>query len=88
MNPITKQDLKEALKDIAKAGDLNDLAGDVVRIEKKFDNKFEGLEKHVKNIPTRDEFPALLEKTFQFVVLKAEHDRIKKIIRDKLGVEV
>ncbi|OGF68594.1 hypothetical protein A3H65_02405 [Candidatus Giovannonibacteria bacterium RIFCSPLOWO2_02_FULL_45_14] len=84
MNPITKRDLKEALNGIAKAKDLNDLAGDVVRIEKKVD----GLGERMKNVPTRDEFPALLEKTFEFVTLKAEHNRIKKIIRDKLGVEI
>ena len=84
MNSITKKDLKDALSGVAKAKDLNELAADVVRVEKKVD----GLGEHMKNVPTRDEFPALLEKTFKFVVLKAEHDRIKKIIRDKLGVEV
>jgi hypothetical protein len=29
-----------------------------------------------------------LEKTFEFAPLKAEHDRIKKILREKLNVEV
>lgn len=84
MEPITKQDLKEALEDVAKAKDLNELAGDLVRVEKKVDE----IDGYLKQVPTRDEFPILLEKAFAFATLKAEHERMKKIIREKLGVEV
>jgi hypothetical protein len=56
----------------------------VVKVHK----KVEELDERVKGIPTRDEFPALLEKAFSFATLKAEHDRMKKIIREKLQVDV
>jgi len=81
---LTKTDLKEALKGVAKAKDLEDLAGDVVRVEGKVD----GLVRDMKERPTRGDFPELLKTALDFVTLKAEHDRIKKIIREELNVEV
>lgn len=100
MENLTKADLKEALKEVAtkkdlkelaKAKELNDLAIDVVRIWKKVDRlegKVDGLSDDLKARPTRDEFPELLKTALDFVTLKAEHDHIKKIIREKLHVEV
>jgi hypothetical protein len=92
----TKEDLKrlvakEDLKILATKEDLNELAGDVVRVEKKVeevDQRLNQMDRSLSSIPTRDELPALLEKTFEFVTLKAEHERMKKIIHDKLNVEV
>jgi len=92
----TKEDLKgfakkEDLKVLATKEDLNELAGDVVRVEKKaeeIDQRLNQMDRSLSLIPTRDELPALLEKTFAFVTLKAEHERMKKIIHDKLDVEV
>ena len=63
---------------------MNELAGDVVKI----DARTEKIEELLKQIPTREEFPQLLEKTFQFAILKSEHERMKKIIREKLCTEV
>ena len=85
----TKEDLKDLatkkeIEKLATAKNLDELAGDVVKVHK----KVEELEERVKGIPTRDEFPALLEKAFSFATLKAEHERMKKIIREKLQVEV
>jgi hypothetical protein len=51
---------------------------------KKIDQIFEELNKK----PNRDDFPALLEKTFEFATLKAEHERIKRLLHEKLGLEV
>ena len=59
-------------------------ADDHVNVEKKIDQIFEELNKK----PNRDDFPALLEKTFEFATLKAEHDRIKRLLHEKLGLEV
>jgi len=42
----------------------------------------------LKKIPTRDDFPRLLLETLEFATLKTEHDRMKKIIREKLQVDV
>jgi len=83
----TKKDLKE----LAKGKDLNDLARDVVRVEGKLDGlegKVDGLVEDLKERPARGEFPELLKTALDFVTLKAEHDRMKKIIHEKLGVEV
>ncbi len=79
----TKEDLKELadLDDLTKH--VNELAGDVMKVHK----KVEGLEEQVKGIPTRDWFPALIEKGF-ISTLKAGHGGMKKILREKLQVEV
>ncbi len=67
---------------------MNELARDVVRIEGELKKEIREVKEQVKQIPTRDEFPALLEKAFSFATLKAEHERMKKIIREKLQVDV
>ena len=76
----TKEELKgratkKDLDDLTKH--VNELAGDVVKVHK----KVEELDERVKR-------PALLEKAFSFAPLKAEHERMKKISREKLQVEV
>jgi len=73
MEGITKKDLEK----LAQGEDL-------VRVEKKID----GLIDRVNETPTREEFPELLKTALDFVTLKAEHERMKKIIHEKLGVEV
>ena len=57
---------------------------DIAKVEK----QIEAVVERLNQVPTRDEFPALLEKAFSFATLKAEHDRMKKIIREKLQVDV
>ena len=67
---------------------MNELARDVVRIEGELKKEIADVKEKVKQIPTRDELPTLFEKSFEFATLKAEHERIKKVIREKLQVEV
>ena len=55
MAEITKKDLKEALKGVAKAKDLNELAGDLVRIEKKVDGIDETVKSHTKKLDRIEE---------------------------------
>ena len=50
MAEITKKDLKDALKGIARTKDVNDLAGDLVRIEKKVDGIDEIVKNHSKKL--------------------------------------
>ncbi|OGF82145.1 hypothetical protein A2924_00460 [Candidatus Giovannonibacteria bacterium RIFCSPLOWO2_01_FULL_44_16] len=81
---ITDKDIQKLAKVLSTKEDLNELAADVVRIEERID----GIDNHLKNMPTRDELTSLFEKTFNFLSLKTEHERMKKIIHEKLGVEV
>ena len=98
MANLTKADLKEALKGLATEKTLKDVAGDVVRVEKDVEGlrddvkelrgDVDGLVKDTGEVPKRDEFPELLKETLEWATLKAEHERIKKILHEKLGVEV
>lgn len=54
----------------------------------KHDSKFEELTESLNKKPDREEFPQLLDKIFEYTALKIEHDHIKKVIREKLGVEI
>ena len=47
----------------------------------KIGTQIEALTDYVNRVPTGDEFPQLLERTFEFATLKAEHERIKKVLR-------
>ena len=49
----------------------------------KVGKQIETLAEYLNRVPTRDEFPQLLEKMFEFATLKSEHERIKKIIRER-----
>jgi uncharacterized protein YpuA (DUF1002 family) len=42
----------------------------------------------VNALPTKDDVQAMIDHTYSMAVLKAEHDRMKEIIRDKLHVEI
>ena len=81
---ITDKDIKKMQKAFATADDH-------VNVEKKLDvitetiNEVKG---ELKKKPNRDEFPELLRQTLEWVTMKAEHDRMKKIIREKLNMEV
>jgi hypothetical protein len=46
------------------------------------------LRERVAKVPTTPDMERLLEKTYNLATLKAEHDRMKKIIREKLHVDV
>ncbi|MDP2668442.1 MAG: hypothetical protein Q8P07_01230 [bacterium] len=80
----TREDLKalatkEDLKALATKKDLGELAGDVVKIEE----RLEKIEDKIEGVDTR------LEKMdLRLANIPAEHDRIKKVVREKLGVEV
>jgi len=54
----------------------------------KHDSKFEELTEALNKKPDREEFPQLLGKIFEYTALKIEHDHMKKVIREKLGVEI
>lgn len=92
---ITEQDIQKLSKVLATKEDvkglathMNELARDVIRIEGEVKKEIGDVKEQVKQIPTRDELPALFERSFEFATLKAEHDRMKKIIREKLQVDV
>ena len=101
---ITEQDIQKLSEVLASKDDLkvlatneelkrlgthmNELARDVVRIDGELRKEIGDVKTQVNKIPTRDELPALFEKSFEFATLKAEHERMKKIIREKLQVEV
>ncbi|MEK9166565.1 MAG: hypothetical protein AAB846_02420 [Patescibacteria group bacterium] len=59
-------------------------AQDHVNVEKKIDDIHELINK----LPTRDEIENMLERTYHLATIKAEHERIKIILREKLGAEV
>lgn len=42
----------------------------------------------LNSIPSRTDFEQMLEKSLSYAVLKVEHDRMKKVIQEKLGVEI
>lgn len=73
-----RQDIKEVRQDI------KEVRHDLVSVEKKVD----GILDYLRDVPTRDEFPELLRKTFEFATLKSEHELIKRILRDRLKVEI
>lgn len=71
--------------------EIKEARAEIVSIEKKVDQILETLSEQsetLKKVPTRDEFPELLRKTFEFATLKAGHERMKRIIREHLKVEV
>jgi hypothetical protein len=92
---ISNDDIKKLTEILATKEDIkglethmNELARDVVRIEGDLKKEIGDLKEQVEQIPTREELPVLFEKSFEFATLKAEHDRMKKIIREKLQVDV
>ena len=70
-----QNDIREGFKNIR-----SDLAG--------HDIKFEKISDEINKKPDREEFPQLLDKIFEYTTLKIEHEHIKKVIKEKLGVEV
>ncbi len=97
----TKKDLKELAKgkdlnDLARdvvriEGKVDGLGGRFDGLEGKvggLEGKLDGLVEDMKERPARGEFPELLKTALDFVTLKAEHERMKKIIREELNVEV
>ena len=105
---LTKQDMKEALKEVAKKEDLKSLATkeelkglatkeDLKELARQKEvnvefvaigKKLEGLTEAVNKKPDREEFPQLLDRVLEYTALRLEHEHIKKIIREKLGVEI
>jgi hypothetical protein len=78
-------------KDIEKMKAVFATSEDHVHIEKKVDRISEVLNENtelLKKLPTRDEFPELLKQTLEWVTLKTEHERMKKIIHEKLQVDI
>ncbi|OGF74174.1 hypothetical protein A2W48_01080 [Candidatus Giovannonibacteria bacterium RIFCSPHIGHO2_12_44_12] len=85
-------------KDIQKMQKVFATADDHVNVEKKLDNitdKLNGVSEDLNRVseelskkPSKDEFPELLRQTLDWVTMKAEHDRMKKILHEKLNVEV
>lgn len=78
-------------KDIEKMKAVFATSEDHVNLEKKMDRVSEVLNENtelLKKLPTREEFPELLKQTLEWVTLKTEHDRMKKIIHEHLHVDV
>ena len=85
-------------KDIKKIQKVFAIAEDHVNVEKKLDGITDKLNQVSEDLgrvsedlsrkPNRDEFPELLRQTLDWATMKAEHDRMKKIIREKLNAEV
>ncbi len=64
---------------------------DHANLEGKVDNQGEKLNKVltvVSSLPTRSDLEEILERSSSYAVLKSEHDRMKKIISEKLNVEI
>lgn len=73
------------------AKEHREIRKDIVSVEKKIDSVLETLGENtalIKKIPTREEFPELLRQTLEWAILKTEHDRMKRIIKERLRVEV
>ncbi len=85
-------------KDIQKMQKVFATADDHVNVEKKLDSITDKLNEvsvdlqraseELSKKPNRDEFPELLRQALDWITMKAEHDRMKKIIHEKLNVEV
>ena len=87
---------KEELKTLATKKDLDELAGDVVRIENKvdeIDSRLSGVETKLIGVETRLDSVEVklgsIESKLDNIVLSVKTvPRMKEIIQDKLGVEV
>ncbi len=86
LNDDDVKKIKDALKSDFSAirADIKDTRADVTA----HDQKFEELSEAINKLPTREEVQGMIDRTYSMAVLKAEHDRIKEIIREKLHVEV
>lgn len=68
-----------------------EITRNIVSVEKKIDVILDTLDEHgeiLKKIPTREDFPELLKWTLEWATLKTEHNQIKKILRERLKVEI
>ena len=83
MAQITKQDLKDQVKEFTKQV-RKEFNPDFVNIDKRIDRLTEEINKK----PDREEFPQLLDRVLEYTTLKIEHEHIKRVLKDKLGVEV
>jgi len=59
------------------AGTVNAIQGDVSYVKDRIDK-----------MPTKEDLEDMLERSFAFATLKAEHERIKQIIRKHHNIEV
>jgi len=71
-------------KDIEKMQKVFATSQDHVRLEEKADKIVE----IVNQLPTRDEMERMLERTYGFSVWKAEHERMKKLLKERFNIEV
>lgn len=66
-------------------------AADLARLEEKVDNiadALNNLAEAVGKLPTKSDLVETLERMYSLATLKAEHERMKTIIREQLHVEV
>lgn len=78
-------------KDIQKLRNAFATAEDHANLEKKVDEiaeKVNGIDDRLSQLPTKTDMEQILERSFAFATLKTEHDRMKKIIHEKLNIEV
>jgi stage III sporulation protein SpoIIIAA len=81
-NFTTKTDLSKVERGLKK--DLKEIRHDHASLEHKVDT----LTELVKEIPTRDDMQQMLDRLYGFSTMKAEHERMKKIMRERLNVEI
>lgn len=80
-----KTDLTEIKADVSSVKTtLAEMRADHIQLEDKVD-AITGI---LTNIPTKQDLEHMLDKTYHLAQLTAEHNHIKKIIQQKLGVEV
>jgi len=68
----------------ATKADLNELRQDLANLEHKVDEIAERLD----HLPTKQDIQAMFTSVVDLVTLKAEHERMKQIIREKLHAEL
>jgi len=81
---FTDQDIKKLKDTLATKADVQELRADHTNLEKKVDE----IAEHVAQLPTKADLEAILERTFSLAALKAEHERMKEIIREQHGVQI
>ena len=72
-------------------GDISSIKGTVAEMRAdhlQLEDKVDAIAGILVNVATKQDLEHMLEKTYHLAQITAEHNRMKKIIQDKLGVEV
>lgn len=72
-------------------GDISFVKGTIAEMRAdhlQLEDKVDAITGILANVATKQDLEHMLEKTYHLAQITAEHNRMKKIIQDKLGVEV